>query len=51
MESATNTGDLAQPISAPLAARRSLVEVLSDYLALTKPRIIALLLVTTHRGG
>src|SRR6476660_6941668 len=47
MESAANTGELAQPIPAPLAARRRLVEVLRDYVALTKPRIIALLLVTT----
>jgi heme o synthase len=47
MESATNTGQLAQPISSPLAARRPRLEVLRDYLALTKPRIISLLLVTT----
>jgi protoheme IX farnesyltransferase len=48
MESATNTGELAQSIAAPpLATRRPLAEVLRDYLALTKPRIVALLLVTT----
>jgi protoheme IX farnesyltransferase len=47
MESATNTGELARPVSAPLAARRPMVEALRDYLALTKPRIIALLLITT----
>jgi heme o synthase len=47
MESATNTGGLAQPISPPLAARRPRLGVLRDYLALTKPRIISLLLVTT----
>ncbi len=47
MESATNTGKLAQPMGAPLAARRPLAAVLRDYLALTKPRIIVLLLVTT----
>ena len=41
MESATNTGELAKPIRAPLAARRPLADVLRDYLALTKPRIIA----------
>jgi protoheme IX farnesyltransferase len=48
MESATNTGELAQSIAAPpLATRRPLAEALRDYLALTKPRIVALLLVTT----
>jgi heme o synthase len=48
MESATNTGELAQSIAAPpLATRRPLAAVLRDYLALTKPRIVALLLVTT----
>jgi protoheme IX farnesyltransferase len=48
MESASNTGELAQSIAAPpLATRRPLAEVLRDYLALTKPRIVALLLVTT----
>jgi protoheme IX farnesyltransferase len=47
MESATNTGELAQAIPAPLAARRPFASVLRDYLSLTKPRIIALLLVTT----
>ena len=47
MESATNTGKLAQPMGTPLAARRPLAAVLRDYLALTKPRIIVLLLVTT----
>ena len=47
MESAANTGELAQPIPAPLAPRRPRIDVLRDYLALTKPRIIALLLVTT----
>jgi protoheme IX farnesyltransferase len=47
MESAANTGELAQPIPAPLAPRRPRTDVLRDYLALTKPRIIALLLVTT----
>ena len=47
MESATNTGELAQAIPAPLAARRPFARVLRDYLSLTKPRIIALLLVTT----
>jgi protoheme IX farnesyltransferase len=47
MESATNTGELAQPIPAPLAPRRPRIDVLRDYLALTKPRIIALLLITT----
>jgi protoheme IX farnesyltransferase len=61
MESATKTGDLAQanavngaanrgalgPTSAlPHPSRRPLGEVLGDYLALTKPRIISLLLVT-----
>src|SRR5438034_11391254 len=43
MESATNTGSLA----APLSGRRPVSAVLRDYLALTKPRIIGLLLVTT----
>ena len=47
MESATNTGELAQPIPPPLAARRPRAQVLRDYLALTKPRIISLLLITT----
>jgi heme o synthase len=47
MESATNTGELAPAIPAPLAARRPFAKVLRDYLTLTKPRIIALLLVTT----
>ncbi len=61
MESATNTGDLAQttavdgaadhgalgrPTALPRPARRPLREILGDYLALTKPRIISLLLVT-----
>jgi heme o synthase len=45
MESATNTGGLVA--GTPLAGRRSLAGVLRDYLALTKPRIIGLLLVTT----
>src|SRR5213083_2555467 len=43
MESATNTGSLA----APLPGRRPASAVLRDYLALTKPRIIGLLLITT----
>src|SRR6185295_16447470 len=47
MESATNTGELAPAIPAPLAARRPFAKVLRDYLTLTKPRIITLLLVTT----
>jgi protoheme IX farnesyltransferase len=63
MESATNTGDLvpapviegARPDgSLPLrdagparTGRRRLVDLARDYLALTKPRIISLLLVTT----
>jgi protoheme IX farnesyltransferase len=47
MESATNTGELAQPIPPPLAAGRPRAQVLRDYLALTKPRIISLLLITT----
>ena len=61
MESATNTGDLVgegtggAPLGGADAARgaatlprpRSLSGVLRDYLALTKPRIILLLLVTT----
>jgi heme o synthase len=38
---------LPQPPAPPLAARRPLTAVLRDYLALTKPRIIGLLLVTT----
>jgi heme o synthase len=47
MESATNTGQLAPPMSPPVAARRPRLAVLRDYLALTKPRIISLLLLTT----
>ena len=63
MESATNTGDLmpaprstARPSTArhrstrrapAPGSRRPLGAVLGDYLALTKPRIISLLLVTT----
>jgi protoheme IX farnesyltransferase len=47
MESATNTGKLAQPIPPPLAAGRPRAQLLRDYLALTKPRIISLLLITT----
>ncbi len=63
MESATNTGELVGPgaidgtagdrapaVGRPVlgdAARRPLGGVLRDYLALTKPRIISLLLVTT----
>ena len=60
MESAANTGDLVGPAavegatpegaSVPLAGAvqpRGLREVLRDYLALTKPRIIVLLLITT----
>ena len=63
MESATNTGDLipspaiegaradgAVPLREPdlaRAARRPLAGLARDYLALTKPRIISLLLVTT----
>ena len=47
MESATNTGELAQPIPPPLAAGRPRAQLLRDYLALTKPRIISLLLITT----
>jgi protoheme IX farnesyltransferase len=47
MESATNTGQLAQPITPALAPRRPRLAVLGDYLALTKPRIISLLLITT----
>jgi heme o synthase len=47
MESATNTGELSQPISAPIAPRRARSDLLRDYLALTKPRIIVLLLITT----
>jgi len=60
MESATNTSDLVGsspvdgaaadagplPLSAP-AGRRRTRDVLRDYLALTKPRIIVLLLITT----
>ena len=38
---------LPQPAAPPLARRRRAAAVLRDYLALTKPRIIALLLVTT----
>src|SRR5258706_2395105 len=38
---------LSEPAPLPYALRRPLSEVLRDYLALTKPRIIALLLVTT----
>src|SRR3954447_12252108 len=45
MESATNSGDLVA--APPVAGRRSLISVLRDYLTLTKPRIIGLLLVTT----
>ena len=44
MEGATQTGGL---VAAPLPARRPWSAVLRDYLALTKPRIIGLLLVTT----
>jgi protoheme IX farnesyltransferase len=47
MESATNTGQLTQPMPTALASRRPRLAVLGDYLALTKPRIISLLLVTT----
>ena len=47
MESAANTGELAQPIPPPLAAGRPRAHMLRDYLALTKPRIISLLLITT----
>jgi protoheme IX farnesyltransferase len=61
MESATNTGKLAggaeggraegaatpRGVGPPLAPRRPLARVLRDYLALTKPRIIVLLLITT----
>ncbi len=63
MESATNTGDLipspaiegatadgAVPLREPdlaRGARRPLARLARDYLALTKPRIISLLLVTT----
>jgi heme o synthase len=60
MESATNTRELASsaategaiadgarlPLSAPVGRRRAR-DVLGDYLALTKPRIIVLLLITT----
>jgi len=45
MESATNTERLVA--TPPMARRRALTSVLRDYLALTKPRIIVLLLVTT----
>jgi protoheme IX farnesyltransferase len=45
MESATNTERLVA--APPMARRRALTSVLRDYLALTKPRIIGLLLVTT----
>ena len=45
MESATNTGNLVA--APPLATRRRLAALLRDYLALTKPRIVGLLLVTT----
>src|SRR5204862_4524973 len=38
---------LARPADAPIRGGRALRELLRDYLALTKPRIIALLLVTT----
>ena len=44
MESSANTVPVANP---PLVAPRSSAGVLRDYLALTKPRIIGLLLVTT----
>ena len=48
MESATNTGELgAADTRAACGAGAPLAAVLRDYLALTKPRIIALLLVTT----
>jgi heme o synthase len=61
MESATNTGNLVggvegggaegattpRGVTPPLAPRRPLARVLRDYLALTKPRIIGLLLITT----
>ena len=61
MESATNTGDLVQTAAVdgaadqatlgratalPRPSRRPVWEILGDYLALTKPRIISLLLVT-----
>jgi heme o synthase len=46
MEGATNTGQLAQPLSRPLGAQRPRLDVIRDYLALTKPRIISLLLIT-----
>jgi protoheme IX farnesyltransferase len=46
MEGATNTGQLAQPLSRPLGGRRARLDVIRDYLALTKPRIISLLLIT-----
>src|SRR6059058_5836779 len=45
MESATNTGNLVA--APPLATRRRLAALPRDYLALTKPRIVGLLLVTT----
>src|SRR5438045_277865 len=44
MESSANTIGVA---ASPLAARRSPLGMARDYLALTKPRIIGLLLVTT----
>jgi protoheme IX farnesyltransferase len=56
MESATNTADLVSAGSAPAVApaaaveragRRTWTGVVRDYVALTKPRIISLLLVTT----
>jgi protoheme IX farnesyltransferase len=46
MEGATNTGGLVQPLSRPLGAPRARLDVIRDYLALTKPRIISLLLIT-----
>ena len=49
MESATNTGELAPAETPPplAAGRAARAQVLRDYLALTKPRIISLLLITT----
>ena len=59
MESAANTGELvstavdgtaAEGVGVPLAppvAQRGALDVMRDYLALTKPRIIVLLLITT----
>src|SRR5204862_2354184 len=49
VEGAADGASVALPQSAtpPLATRRRAAAVLRDYLALTKPRIIALLLVTT----